>query len=68
MRARFTPKRGIGPACEQAWANNRRDRIAAIRRRYWDRLASVGHQRLDNALWHEARAARCLRFGGSCET
>ena len=56
--SRFVPKRGIGPACEEAWARNRRDRIAAIRRRYWDRLATVGHQRLDNALWAAERETR----------
>ena len=52
----FTPKRGIGPALDEAARRCRAQRIADIRRRHYDRLGEVRHARLDGALWGEANA------------
>ena len=53
--SRFTPKRSIGPACEQAVAAHRFHRIQRIYVRHIDRLAEPRHERLDNALYAEGR-------------
>jgi hypothetical protein len=56
--SRFVPKLGILAACLEAGVLTRRERIAGIRRRHGDRLATAGHQRLDNALWAAERENR----------
>jgi adenylosuccinate synthase len=56
--SRFTPKRGIGPACEEAHRRNRAQRIADIRRRHFDRLGEWRHNALDMALWQAQRATQ----------
>jgi hypothetical protein len=51
--SRFIPKRGIGPALDEAAWRVRRQRVIAIRRKHWDRLGDTRHQRIDNALFEE---------------
>ena len=53
--SRFTPLRGIGPACREAARKTRLARVEYIRARHWDRLAELHHQRLDMALYNEAK-------------
>lgn len=51
--SRFVPKRGIGAACQEAARQWRLRRVIGMRRRHWDRLGEVRHQRVDNALFGE---------------
>jgi hypothetical protein len=53
--SRFTPLRGIGPACREAARRTRLARVAYIRARRWDRLAELRHERLDNWLYNEVK-------------
>jgi hypothetical protein len=53
--SRFTPKRGIGRACELAGAMSRYARITLLYGRHYDRLKELRHERLDNALHGEGR-------------
>ena len=57
----FIPKRGIGPACDEARRRTRARRIAEIRVRHFDRLGEIRHARMDNALWTAANAKLTLR-------
>ena len=53
--SRFTPLRGIGPACREAARRTRLARVTDIRRRHYDRLGERRHQRLDMALYRELK-------------
>ena len=53
--SRFTPKRGIGPACDEAARRTRLARVERIRMRYCERLAELRHERLDNWLYNELK-------------
>jgi hypothetical protein len=53
--SRFTPKRGIGRACELAGATYRYARITFLYGRHYDRLGELRHERIDNWLHGEGR-------------
>ena len=53
--SRFTPKRGIGPACREAARRTRLARVEYIRARYYGRLSELRHERFDNWLHGELK-------------
>jgi hypothetical protein len=53
--SRFTPLRGIGPACREAARRARLYRVEYIRARYYGRLSELRHERLDNWLHGELK-------------
>ena len=53
--SRFTPKRGIGPACREAARRVRLDRVNGITRRHYGRLSELRHERMDNWLYGELK-------------
>ena len=56
--SRFTPKRGIGPACREAARKTRLERVEYIRAHYFARLGEWRHERLDNWLYNESKRLR----------
>ena len=53
--SRFTPLRGIGPACREAARKTRLARVCQIYGRHWERLSELRHERLDNWLHCELK-------------
>ena len=61
--SRFTPKRGIGPACREAARKTRLARVEHIRMRHCERLSELRHERLDNWLYGELKRLQASEVG-----